>query len=234
MSDPPMPLPPSKLRALLSQAWREHDVELALNLIRAGAPQAPPEPGVVPLCNAIRLLEPARALGMIPWRVDEVDSKRGDRRPLDYACELGAEFAGPELTIALLRAGADPNRLDGRGVSPLANASRHALLPTMRLLLDAGADPHLGSPLIALILGPHGAGFLDAAWLLLERGADPDLATPFGCTARACCRPQAAPLSNAAGRLSLQSLFVAFDERRALKTLACAEPQAASASPSRL
>jgi ankyrin repeat protein len=47
----------------------------------------------------------------------------------------------PEVVKRLIAHGADLNRRDGAGNTPLHNAAEHLDLPSLRLLIDAGADP---------------------------------------------------------------------------------------------
>lgn len=71
------------------------------------------------------------------------------------------------------------NTADAKGVLPLVEASDRGNLELVRLLLDSGADPVLGDPLLAAThAGPHKTGpALDVVELLLARGAPNDLFT---------------------------------------------------------
>lgn len=70
-------------------------------------------------------------------------NRRG-AEPLHYAADTNRW--APEAQAAtieyLLSAGADPNALDGSGVSPLHRAVRTRSAAAVRALLDGGADPH--------------------------------------------------------------------------------------------
>ncbi len=79
------------------------------------------------------------------------------------------------LVTALLRAGADPNRPDAEGVTPLYRASVQGNARNVRILLAAGARPNdecsEGLPLCAAACWDHSA----AVSLLLAGGADSTL-----------------------------------------------------------
>lgn len=58
-----------------------------------------------------------------------------------------AAYNGHESTVRLLHGkGADPNRLNDRGQSPLAGAIFKHEDNVVRTLVDIGADPRAGSP----------------------------------------------------------------------------------------
>lgn len=91
---------------------------------------------------------------------------------------LGLRANNESLVTALLKAGANPNQVDAMGASPLAIAvTTPELHPFVRTLLDAGADPNIGTnrysrtPLLEAAL--HG----DAAMVrtLLAAGAKGDV-----------------------------------------------------------
>ena len=74
---------------------------------------------------------------------------------------------------SLLDSGADPNRRDGNGKSPLVAAVAAGQAPAARALVAAGADPNLASsggrtPLIEAAIG----GRVEIARLLISAGAD--------------------------------------------------------------
>ncbi|WP_424982809.1 ankyrin repeat domain-containing protein [Maritalea sp. S77] len=50
---------------------------------------------------------------------------------------------GAEVTLVLLKAGADPNAANSDGRLPLQNAASWCSVNTVSLLLEAGANPHL-------------------------------------------------------------------------------------------
>lgn len=90
-----------------------------------------------------------------------------------------AGFAPTKTLAALMRVGADPNRRDGDGTTPLYRASVQDMSDNVRILLAAGALPNIES-------GPGGVEGLPlcaaAAWghnevvrHLLAAGADPGL-----------------------------------------------------------
>ena len=58
-----------------------------------------------------------------------------------------AAYNGHANTVRMLHTkGADPNRLNDRGQSPLAGAIFKKEDEVVRALVDVGADPRLGSP----------------------------------------------------------------------------------------
>lgn len=59
---------------------------------------------------------------------------------------LAAYHGHAPLVSLLLQHGADPNRLNDRGQSPLAGVVFKNERDVIRVLLDAGADPELGQP----------------------------------------------------------------------------------------
>lgn len=50
---------------------------------------------------------------------------------------------GAEVTLVLLKAGADPNAANSDGRLPLQNAASWCSVNTVSLLLEAGANPHM-------------------------------------------------------------------------------------------
>lgn len=90
---------------------------------------------------------------------------------------LAAAFAGPEAVRLLLGQGANVHAVSG---NPQQNQPLHAALAlgssveTLRLLLDAGADPNAAQAGgFAPLHSAASAGKSEAAELLMERGADP-------------------------------------------------------------
>ena len=59
---------------------------------------------------------------------------------------LAAYSGHPELVRGLLTRGADPNRINDRGQSPLAGAVFKGEDEVVRALVAGGADPRLGTP----------------------------------------------------------------------------------------
>ncbi|MBX7551961.1 ankyrin repeat domain-containing protein [Streptomyces sp. NPDC004232] len=109
---------------------------------------------------------------------------------------------------ALLRSGADPERGDGDGATPLYLASVHGQAAIVRLLLAAGARPDTesgglgseGTPLCAAACWGHTAAVRE----LLAHGADPRLREDDGTGrtalewARDCGHPGTAAVLSAA------------------------------------
>jgi uncharacterized protein len=59
---------------------------------------------------------------------------------------LAAYHGHASLVSLLLRHGADPNRINDRGQSPLAGVVFKNEEQCVKLLLEAGADPEIGTP----------------------------------------------------------------------------------------
>ena len=122
---------------------------------------------------------------------DAEESMHGHR-----ALHQAAKSGQVEVVEMLLAAGAEPNGLDGSGMSPLMRASYAAVLPVGERLLAAGADvnarsdPHGETALGQLVAGSfvrwfqgegsgaasnHRGAELEFARMLFNRGADPNL-----------------------------------------------------------
>jgi hypothetical protein len=74
---------------------------------------------------------------------------------------LSAYHGHASLVRLLISHGADPNRLNDRGQSPLAGAVFKMEKEVIEALLDGGADPDLGEPSAMDAVGMFGQ---DAAW----------------------------------------------------------------------
>jgi ankyrin repeat protein len=105
------------------------------------------------------------------------------------AAALAPRESAPERLLAAVRANdltlvrallesdrALANTADAKGVLPLVEASDRGNLALVELLLDAGADPVAGDPLLAAThAGPHKSGpALDVVKRLIARGAPND------------------------------------------------------------
>ena len=93
-----------------------------------------------------------------------------------YFTEDGRRFAAMKKC---LEAGADPNAQDMYGYAPLHHAANNGHLPTIWLLLKAGAHPDIRSnlgdtPLTRAIAAEDERDMLPTIRLLLELGADPN------------------------------------------------------------
>lgn len=124
---------------------------------------------------------------LIARGADILARNRRGAQPLHYAADANHWDPEPQArTIAyLLKAGADPNALDGSGVTPLHRAVRTRSSPAVRALLDGGANPRApnksGSTPMHLAVQNTGRGGSGSAHaqqeqteiirLLLERGA---------------------------------------------------------------
>jgi len=100
-----------------------------------------------------------------------------DPEPVAYMTPLvrAVAFGDRALVLLLLKAGADVNRRDRCGRTPLAVVRD---LDMAQLLLERGADPRVGTPLINAVL----VGNTALVRLLLERGAALDVKDSRGQT----------------------------------------------------
>lgn len=101
-----------------------------------------------------------------------------DHQSKDGITALQAAGRNPEIVDDLLKRGANPNLADNSGFTPLICAVKHRSEGSVRLLLDAGADPNAqdqnyrNSALWYAVTIPR-TGRIPA--LLTAAGADPDL-----------------------------------------------------------
>ncbi|MFE6163824.1 ankyrin repeat domain-containing protein [Streptomyces sp. NPDC056486] len=108
------------------------------------------------------------------------------RRQKKYSRRLFEAISAGDVTVvkAFLRAGADPNRTDSEGTTPLYEASVNGKAEIARLLLTAGAAPDAessglgaeGTPLCAAACWGHA----NTVRQLLTHGADPNLHEEHG------------------------------------------------------
>ncbi|MGW2064913.1 ankyrin repeat domain-containing protein [Streptomyces sp. NPDC001937] len=106
------------------------------------------------------------------------------RKRLSRHLVVAALLGDTTRVKALLRAGADPERADGEGVTPLYAASVNGAAEIARLLLAAGASPDTesgglgseGTPLCAAACWGH----TETVRELLAHGADPNLREDHG------------------------------------------------------
>ncbi len=95
---------------------------------------------------------------------------------------FAAEVGDPETLEVLLRVGADPNRSDANGLTPLHIAAAAGDAPIAKDLLQAGARPALryGKRKLSPIgLAAH-FGHADVVKVLLDRGESPESVGPTG------------------------------------------------------
>ena len=104
--------------------------------------EAAPDPELVELAH--QMFDLARA-GETERLAAYVES--GVPVDLTEASGMLAAYHGHAATVAALTArGADPDRVNDRGQSPLAGAVFKGEDDVVRVLLDAGADPDAGTP----------------------------------------------------------------------------------------
>ena len=96
---------------------------------------------------------------------------------------LAAQNGDVEIVAALLEAGADPNRPDGKQKPPLYRAASRGRTQVVEKLLQGGADPNakdeVGHTAIIDAADWDDVGMLK---LLLDAGADPKVETKYGVT----------------------------------------------------
>lgn len=104
--------------------------------------------------------------------------KRRIAKKLSNRLVIAVHYADLEATRRLLRAGADADRPDADGTTPLYAAAVRGDADIAEVLLGAGADPNResgngdeGLPLCAAAVWAHD----DAVGVLLAGGADPNL-----------------------------------------------------------
>jgi len=141
---------------------------------------------------------------------------------------------------ALLEGGADPNRVDARGDTPVHAAAFSGKPDLLRAVLAHGGDPnarnpHTGAtPLVQALLSPDAKQYA----VLLEAGADPGLAddngdVPLHVAARtnnggavlALLKAGASPLAKNSGGATFQSYYFGYN-RAILNDRALAERKA--------
>lgn len=94
----------------------------------------------------------------------------------------------PEYVRAILAQGADPNALGGWGRAALHLAAKAGFVETVRVLLEAGADPNLPdllngeTPLFHAFKAGKSVDPAAVAHALLDAGADPEIADQQGRT----------------------------------------------------
>ena len=125
----------------------------------------------------------ARELGSSTWNEFKaaVEAARGADAPSDADRAMRAIGAGDAASLRELLAKTPSlaTTADARGRLPLVEACDRGDLALVDVLLDAGADPRRGDPLMAAIhAGPHKRGpALDVVARLIERGAPDDVFT---------------------------------------------------------
>ncbi|MBM9501032.1 ankyrin repeat domain-containing protein [Leptospira sp. 201903071] len=92
------------------------------------------------------------------------------------------EDSSPEILSLLVLYGADLNRKDSNGMSPLHHCVNEGKLSPFRILLEKGADPNVqdfdGVTCMNLAKSSHGMS--EFAELLLKHGADPMIKDKHG------------------------------------------------------
>ncbi len=143
-------------------------VAAALPMLAADL-QAP----AAPLANAIKSGQRAAAIEMIAKKSADVNAAEADgSTPLLWAASLN----DLDLTVRLIKAGANPKSRNQLGATPLGEAALNSNTEMMKALLAAGADPNAPGPdgQTALMIVARTAN-VDAAKLLLAKGANPNV-----------------------------------------------------------
>lgn len=119
----------------LDEAIHQVRIDIALDLIAAGAPMLPTS-----LVDAVRLYDPRPALALIARGADPNIQQIGtSNRPIHFAAQ-GAPIA---IMKALIDAGAQLNHRDARQHTALMNAAYDGLDEHTALLLASGAEPSI-------------------------------------------------------------------------------------------
>jgi len=132
-----------------------------------------------PLCELVTQGETDTLERLLATGELDARSERGHA-----ALTCAARSNRTETLSALLRAGADPTRLDAAGNrwTPLLHATHKHSAAAIALLLGAGANPNIGSPSLTPLIMAAGSGYADIVKLLLDYGADPHAETSDGVT----------------------------------------------------
>jgi cytohesin len=170
-------------RTPLHYAAREGHPAVAKLLVEHGAdPNVGDRGGRTTVVDAVSAVSPETREGR--FRVAQVllaagalpdTPERGSRRS---ALHAAADHQGdPVFVRLLLEHGASVDLADSQGETPLHRAASAGNLESVRLLLDAGANPNAGSRGTPLAAAAY-AGHLEVVRLLLERGSEVDRTVP--------------------------------------------------------
>ncbi len=193
-------------------------------LVRCGAdPNLQDNRGVTPLHAVYTSVELGIGGPLTPYRTyvgivhdrGTYNSRSQWRNAYEASLPLGGGGGRQDILQALLEAGADPNRREVNGVTPLTMAIKSssaaiARQDHIRLLLKHGADPDIkdiaGRTAIMHAIFSHRSNYdddgLQAIQTLLAAGADPDIQDDDGATAlsHAARKATAAPRSGGAAQ----------------------------------
>lgn len=174
-------------------AWAP--VELLDRLVggRSKLPESLASQGPSLLQGAIKAFRPDGVDWLLAHGVSADEPDGDGRTPLHYLVDQDQRSLSPDqqssqlkIADALLKAHANPNRLDRHGQTPLASAASQGWVPGVERLLQSGGNPNTlfrnGQPLAYALLGwlmdqqshppkTQQEGVID---LLLTRGADPN------------------------------------------------------------
>jgi ankyrin repeat protein len=162
--------------APLERAVRAGHLELVRTLLEFGAQPAPALWAALWSCTDEAPAQAAEVLAALldagadaNWQDEAVDDLPTDCTALYLAAEH------PELVRVLLQHGADPNRANRHGETPLSFACDWGHLASVRALLAGGANPNHALPDLdwTILMFASASGHEAIVDALLDAGADP-------------------------------------------------------------
>ncbi|KAL8597549.1 hypothetical protein ACOMHN_033420 [Nucella lapillus] len=127
---------------------------------------------------------------LIQHQADVTATSRKGQTALHFACRCSSHTASADVTRILLQAGADVNKQDQRGDTPLLEASVRGHSDTVKVLIDQGADVNVNNKDSPYVYGPSTAlhwacqhGMVQTVTLLIQHQADVTATSRNGQTA---------------------------------------------------